>query len=216
METSALEKTNESRCRKAVGTDIDDVVRVHLEAFPGFFLTDLGAPFLRVMYKTFLMDANGIFVVHRSEMGELDGFAVGTLTSQTRDRWLALRFLPEFMVAAIPAMLARPRQVGVRLAQRFFETDEMPEMPKGSAVLRSIGVLGSARGAGAADALLRAFEGDASARGACRLCLTTNEDDNQRAQRFYAKHGYEMVTRFHQSGSRRMWLMSKRLDAVDG
>jgi ribosomal protein S18 acetylase RimI-like enzyme len=204
-----------SRCSRATSSDISDVVRVHLDAFPGFFLSELGAPFLRVMYKSFLMDANGVFVVHRSEKGELDGFAVGTLTSQTRDRWLALRFLPEFMVAAIPAMLARPRQVGVRLAQRFFDTDEIPTMPEGSAVLRSIGVSGSARGSGAADALLRAFEGDASARGACRLCLTTNEDDNQRAQRFYAKHGYEMVARFQQSGSRRMWLMSKRLGAAD-
>ena len=195
--------------------DIDEVVRVHLEAFPGFFLTDLGAPFLRVMYKSFLSDANGIFVVHPSPTGGLDGFAVGTLSSQTRDRWLALRFLPEFVVVVIPAMLGRPRKVGVRLARRFFETDDMPEMPEGSAVLRSIGVSGLARGSGAADALLRAFEQDASARGACRLCLTTNEDGNQRAQKFYARHGYQLVARFQQSGSRRMWLMSKSLGGAD-
>ena len=91
----------------------------------------------------------------------------------------------------------------------------MPEVPRGSAVLRSIGVSRSARESGAADALLRAFEGDASARGACRLCLTTNEDDNQRAQRFYAKHGYETVARFQQSESRRMWLMLKCLGAAE-
>lgn len=204
-----------SRCLKATLADIDEVVEVHLEAFPGFFLTDLGAPFLRVMYKSFLMDANGIFMVHRSEGDELDGFAVGTLTSQTRDRWLALRFLPEFLVASAPAISAHPKKVVGRLAQRFFETDKMPTMPDGSAVLRSIAVSGSARGSGAADALLLAFENDAASRGAHRLCLTTNEDDNQRAQRFYSRHGYEVVARFQQSEFRWMWLMSKSLGEAD-
>lgn len=199
------------RCRTATLSDIAKVVSVHLNAFPGFFLTELGAGFLRVMYKSFLTDKKGIFVVHESDQGEVDGFAVGALTSTTSDRWLALRFLPEFLIAAVPAILAHPRTVTVRLLQRFFETDQMPAMLDGSAVLRSIGVVGAARGSGAAGALLRVFEEAALSRGACRLCLTTNEDDNERAQRFYSKHGYEVTARFQQSGSRRMLLMSKPL-----
>jgi hypothetical protein len=108
-EASGMNDSMSFCCSRAMSSDTSDVVRVHLDVSPGFFLSELGAPFLRVMCKSFLMDANGIYLVHRAEIGEMDGFAVGTLTSQVRDRWLALRFLPEFLVASIPATLVRAR-----------------------------------------------------------------------------------------------------------
>ena len=48
-------------------------------------------------------------------------------------------------------------------------------------------------------------------KGAGHVFLTTDEMNNERAQRFYGRGGYRLVTRFQQDGERGMWLMSKNL-----
>jgi ribosomal protein S18 acetylase RimI-like enzyme len=84
-------------------------------------------------------------------------------------------------------------------------------MPTDAAMLRSIGVLISERGSGAAFALLEAFERIAYERGSKQVYLTTDGNDNERAQNFYKRHGYLLVKSFQQDKKRLMWLMSKTL-----
>src|SRR5204862_7639511 len=43
--------------------DVRDVVRIHLDAFPGFFLSFLGPAFLRLLYRGILDDPTGIALV---------------------------------------------------------------------------------------------------------------------------------------------------------
>ena len=40
--------------RKATINDVDTIVEIHLNAFEGFFLTSLGAEFLRFYYSCFV------------------------------------------------------------------------------------------------------------------------------------------------------------------
>lgn len=197
-------------CRHAVEGDVDDVARIHLAAFNGFFLSQLGYRFLCVMYRAFLTSPNSLFVVFETGSGQLAGFAVGALQGQ-KDRWLAVRFLPQFLWAVVPAVLRHPAPVVKRLWARFIDAGESLPVPPGAAVLRSIGVLPSLRGAGAAAALLKAFEALALGKGAGQVFLTTDEVDNERAQRFYERGGYGLVVRFQQDRERGMWLMSKNL-----
>ena len=199
------------QCRQALNADVPAVARIHLEAFAGFFLTELGYKFVCVMYRTFLLNPAGVFVVYESKDGQVTGFAVGALSSGKKDRWLALRFLPQFLVAALPAILRRPRMIVGRLAARFFETGSSFYVPNDIAVLRSIGVLTSERGVGAAAALLDAFEQMALRHSANHVYLTTDQDNNERAQNFYKRHGYGVAERFLQDGQRWMWLMTKNL-----
>jgi ribosomal protein S18 acetylase RimI-like enzyme len=197
-------------CRHAVEGDIDAVARIHLAAFDGFFLSQLGYRFLCVMYRAFLRSPSSLFVVFETASGQLAGFAVGALQGQ-KDRWLAVRFLPQFLWAVVPAILQHPVPVVKRLWARFFDVCETVQMPPGAAVLRSIGVLPSFQGVGAAAYLLQAFEALALRKGAGQVYLTTDEANNERAQRFYERSGYGLVARFKQDGERGMWLMLKNL-----
>jgi GNAT superfamily N-acetyltransferase len=213
---SGAEVSSESNdpCRQAMISDVPSVARIHLDAFEGFFLSELGYRFLCVMYRAFLVNPAGVFIVHESRDGQVTGFAVGALSSGHKDRWLALRFMPQFLWAALPAIFRRPRTIITRLASRFFGTGSSFNVPNDAAVLRSIGVLASARGGGAAGGLLGAFEQMALRQGATHVYLTTDQDNNERAQKFYKRHGYCVAECFQQDGQRPMWLMSKLLRGV--
>lgn len=205
-----VSSANDECCRQAVDGDIDSVARMHLSAFGGFFLSQLGYRFLCVMYRAFLKSSGSLFVVYEMPSGQLVGFVVGVLQGQ-KDRWLAVRFLPQFLLAVLPAVLRHPAPVIKRLWTRFFDADESPQVPLGAAVLRSIGVQPSMRGSGVAASLLQAFENLALSKGVGQVFLTTDELDNERAQRFYERGGYRLVARFQQDKKRWMWLMAKKL-----
>jgi GNAT superfamily N-acetyltransferase len=196
-------------CRGATIADIPLVAQLHLLAFPGFFLSQLGFRFLCVMYKTFLSNSSGIFIVCESNDFKLLGFAVGALQRGGKDRNLALQFLPQFLWALLPVALCKRGLVLRRLAARFFKVREMPSIPDDALILRSIAVLPALQGLGVASSLLSKFEFFANELGASHIFLTTDEDANDRAQRFYGRHGYVLSSRFQQDGKRWMWLMSK-------
>lgn len=198
-------------CRHAVEEDIDAVARIHLAAFDNFFLSQLGCRFLRVMYRAFLRSPGSLFVVFETSSAQLAGFAVGALQGH-KDRRLAIQFFPQFLLAVVPAILLHPVPVVKRLWARFFDAGDPLQVPLDAAFLRSIGVLPFLRGSGAAASLLQAFEALALSKGAGHVFLTTDEMNNERAQRFYERGGYELVARFQQDRKRGMWLMSKNLN----
>ena len=209
-----MSSESNDRCRQALISDVPNVARIHLEAFEGFFLSELGYKFLCVMYRAFLVNPSGVFVVHESRDGQVTGFAVGALSSGLKDRWLALRFMPQFLWAALPAIFRRPRTIVTRLGARFFGTGASFHVPNDAALLRSIGVLTSERGGGAAGGLLGSFELMALRQGATHVYLTTDQVNNERAQNFYKRHGYSVAECFQQDGQRPMWLMSKLLKGI--
>jgi GNAT superfamily N-acetyltransferase len=198
------------RCRHAVVGDIPSVARIHLAAFDGFFLCQLGYRFLCVMYLAFLRNPKSLFLVSETVSGQLVGFAVGAMHGY-KDRWLALRFLPQFLLAVLPVVVRDPIPLVKRLFARFFDVGESPQLPDCAAVLRSIAVLPSVRGTGAAASLLNSFEALAVVNGALYVYLTTDELNNHRALRFYERSGYRFASRLHQDGKRFMWLMAKNL-----
>lgn len=195
-------------CRLAVEADLTAVSELHLAAFPGFFLTTLGPAFLRIMYKAFLLNPGGVFVV--DDGGEfIQGFAVGALKSEAKDRHLALRFLPQFVIAFMPAFARHPVRVVRRVASQFFSVREGLNIADGAMVLRSIAVRPDLRGGEIAGRLLADFEERARRLGASSVVLTTDALENDRAIGFYRKHGYRVIQEFLQDGRRRMLLMSK-------
>ena len=198
------------RCRLAEMSDVPKVAHIHVAAFSNFFLTQLGFKFLCVMYRAFLCSEKCIFVVAESANGQLAGFAVGVLMGQ-KDRALAVRFFPQFLVAVVPAVMRHPVTVVKRLCMRFFDECDSPQLPPDAIVLRSIGVLPTMLGLGAAADLLQTFEAFALSKGTRHVYLTTDELNNERAQRFYTSGGYSLVSRFQQGRKRWMWLMSKNL-----
>ncbi len=197
-------------CRDATLDDLVAVTELHMAAFPEFFLSSLGPAFVHTMYRAFLRNSSGIFVVAEIE-GRVSGFAVGALQSTGKDRHLALRMLPQFVWALAPAVARHPMRVLRRVLSQFFSDGGVPAMPDAGAALRSIGVSPAMQGGGVAGHLLAAFEQRAQARGASAVTLTTDVLDNERAIQFYKKHGYAVAQEFLQDKRRRMFVMLKDL-----
>ena len=195
-------------CRSAEEKDLSQVADVHVAAFPGFFLTMLGHSFLKVMYRAFLMSRGSVFVVDELD-GRVLGFAVGVRMSVGKDRKLAMKFFPQFMVAILPGIARSPIKVVRRVFTQLLSEGGQPEMPAGCVVLRSIGILPETKGTGVANRLLAAFEHVACEQGANAVALTTDADNNERAIGFYLKHGYRIQQNFKQDGSRKMLLLTK-------
>src|SRR5690606_4776428 len=88
--------------------DVSRCAQLHVEAFPGFFLSQLGPRFLREFYKGFLADPDAITVVAETSSGEIAGAVVGTFAPQGFfSRLLKRRFLG-FAFASFLVVLRRP------------------------------------------------------------------------------------------------------------
>ena len=83
--------------RPMQAADVDQVVAVHMEAFPGFFLTCLGPAFLREFYAAVAGDPSGLAYVHE-QSGRISKIFFSGISSATRSSSLTLypgRSIPE-------------------------------------------------------------------------------------------------------------------------
>lgn len=168
--------------RDAVKGDVESVVGVHVSSFPDFFLTELGPRFLRQFYAALIEHESGMLCVANVTDGVV-GFVGGATEQQGFYSDLLRRRKWRFGFAALPAIARRPSRAsrvlrGRRRAQGHGET------PPG-ACLMTIGVQPSAQGSGAGRALVEAFERALISRKVTSYSLTTDTQDNARANRFY-------------------------------
>src|SRR5262249_54091072 len=107
---------------------VEHVVRIHLESFPTFFLSFLGARFLRELYGSFLVDPVGVGLVAVNQEDKVIGVAVGAIdprgyfTRLLKRRWWA------FCLGSIGAVAKRP-SVTPRLFRALYYRGEPPTGP---------------------------------------------------------------------------------------
>ena len=169
--------------------DTKAVVAIHLAAFPGFFLTFLGPRFLRLLYSEAV--ACGEIAIVAEAAGRPVGFVMGSAKPGGFYGQLVRRRLLAFALAALPAVARRPGIV-LRVARALRRPAE-GRKPEGTATLMSLGVDPTAQGLGAGRALVQAFLEAAGRRGACKVDLTTDQDGNERTNRFYAALGFRVA-----------------------
>jgi len=182
--------------------DVNAVVRVHMQAFPGFFLTFLGPGFLMQMYRGIASDPVGIaFVAERG--GTCCGFVAGTAEpAGFYSRLLQRRFF-QFGFHAALAVLRRPR-VAPRLLRAFTRPKEAQEGGAGRAELMSLAVLPSSRGSGMGSRLIDAFMQRAEASGVHAVFLSTDAVDNDAVNALYVRHGFAVCRTFTTPEGRQM------------
>ncbi len=167
--------------------DVDMVVRVHLQAFSGFFLTFLGSAFLRELYLGILQDPFGIACVGlRSE--SIVGFVAGTDCPPSLYSRLLRRRWAQFALASLGAFLRRPS-----ILPRLMRAVTMPrqaDLGETYALLMSLAVLPAAQSGGVGKALVRAFLKQAADRRVRRVILTTDKFNNDAVNRFYSNCGF--------------------------
>ena len=196
--------------------DLASIVRVHMVAFDGFFLTRLGPWFLREYYRTVWEDEAGILlVVSMADSARVVGFCVGFVDSAAFYRRLRARRV-RLALAALPGLLRRPS-----LLPRLFSNAERLEgndRSSGSArdsELASLGVLPAFQGAGIGRALVQAFISQSRALGADRVSLTTDAEQNARVNGFYQSLGFQICETYVAQGNRRMHRYECTLSRAD-
>jgi len=185
----------EFKTRCANREDLPSIIEIHKSSFYGFFLTRMGAPFLRAYYGIVADYPGGILLV-TEHGGQPVGFVAGFVdparfyaslsANKGRLFWPTLRGLlcdPRLF----PLVLANRRRVG----QGFEASSPRWEI---KCELSSIAVHPLAQGKGAGRELVRAFVNLSIHRGVQSVCLTTDARDNGQTHAFYSGLG------FYQSG----------------
>ena len=176
--------------RPAHEGDVAALVRVHLESFPGFFLTFLGPSFLKVLYRKTLEQPESIGFVSVRDNEQVMGFVLGVTSQAQFYSTLVRRHLISFGLASIGAVLRRPS-----IVPRLVRALNRPLEAKGRSadcLLMSLAVHPAAQGSGAGSRLVLAFLHEAARRGARRVSLTTDRVGNEGVKRFYESLGFRL------------------------
>jgi ribosomal protein S18 acetylase RimI-like enzyme len=196
--------------RESRDADIGLVVRVHQQAFPGFFLSLLGTEFLRELYRGFHIDEAGVLLVVEIDERGVSGFVAGTgdpdgLFSRLRRRKgavMALRMLP--------ALLKHPVRVADRLWSAVRYRGERPDHLRGYWLLSSLAVHSDVGRRGVGQALVNEFCARARAAAAPGVYLLTDGTNNESALHFYTRLGFTQEQVLRRANGREMFLLTMR------
>jgi ribosomal protein S18 acetylase RimI-like enzyme len=203
---------NECQYQKMGRARLLEVVGLHEECFPGYYLTQLGPSFLKAMYAWYVESPEAIAHVAVGDDGRLLGFVAGTIDGSNYAESLFRKTWRPMALALARSLVSRPaltlRLVAERkdLAWQGLSSvfgpgsGEGPEAKAGlyrrpsSASLVSIGVKPSARRSGVGAKLSELFVREARKRGCKRVTLSVR-DDNLAARRFYESMNWEETAR---------------------
>ena len=189
--------------------DVAELARLHRRAFPGFFLSALGEPFLVQFYRGFLDDQSAVTVVARSSSGRLLGAVVGTTEPVGYFGRLLRRQWAGFAMAGARAFVARP-SAAPRLCRAVMYRGDAPADHSG-ALLSSICVDPSMHGHGVGNQLIEAWTSRARELGASMAFLTTDAVDNDGPNRFYQAQGWMLTATYRTREGRPMNRYSRSL-----
>ena len=199
---SRLSVRQATAVRTAHEQDIAAIVAIHQKAFSEFFLTRMGAEFLRLYYQLVLHYHAGIVLVSEGARG-LEGFVCGFVDPAEFYR-LMWRNRRAFALPALGALLRHPSlAANVAYGVRRIQTSASQGPPR-LCELSSIAVAPEASGNGLGKRLLRAFLAHSWSMDAHRVYLTTDADCNEGANALYREVGFQQARRFLQRKGRWM------------
>ena len=191
-----------SGVRPAGPQDLAGIVQIHKKAFRGFFLTQLGAEFLRRYYALVLHYHAGIVLVSGVD-GSLDGFVCGFRDPAEfyRLMWRSRRL---FMLPAMRALLRDPSLAARMLYGIQRIQDSAAQAQPGACELSSIAVAPESAQNGVGRSLVQAFLSRSWSMDAQCVYLTTDAESNDRANALYCDAGFQRARRFRQRQGRWM------------
>lgn len=195
--------------RSVKTSEIEQVVKVHIDAFAGFFLTSLGKHFLMTYYKSITNHPDGL-VLGCFDNDELLGFCAATKLSKGFNSSLVKRNLPAFLWEGCRLFFTRPAAL-IRLFENFTKTDNNLSDKGEYCELLSICVSRNAQGQGISKILLSQLESTLKNDGQKRLSLTTDYYNNEKAINLYKSSGYSVMYEFITFPDRKMYRFIKNL-----
>ena len=195
--------------RKATVNDINTIVAIHLDAFKGFFLTSLGSAFLKFYYECFVKSDETVTMVVEYD-GVICGFSASSVASKGFNSRLIKSNLIPFTMLSLKMLFTTPRSL-LRLAKNITKKGEGVEDNEDYAELFSIGVSNALQGKGVGRQLLAASEQVMKEKGAQKISLTTDFDNNDQVVGFYHSMGYKTLYEFVTYPNRKMYRLIKIL-----
>ncbi len=141
--------------REIQSRDVDTIMVLHLETFPGFFLSFLGSTFLKCYYACFVKSSETVSVC-AEEDGKMLGFDVSTKIPNGFNGRLIKQNMVQFGGLAMKLLLTSPKAL-LKLVKNFSKTSDVVENNEDYAELFSIGVSPFAQDKGVGRTLLVAL-----------------------------------------------------------
>ena len=192
METKILTDVNSAK----------EVTRIHMQTFPGFFLTFLGEGFLDQLYKGFITHVHSAIIGAIDEQGKLVGFVAYSEDISQFYKYLIKESLLPFAWYSLLAFLKRPSSM-FRLL-RAFTYSESSKRDEAYIELASIGVLPKSKNQGVGRLLIDALKYEVRNRQFVYIKLETDKLDNPIANEFYLKNGFILADSFTTREGREM------------
>lgn len=172
---------------------IDEIVKIHLATFKGFFLTFLGAGFLRQMYRSY-SEFNDSGILIAQEKGQVVGFLAYSGDLSGLYKYMIKKRLFLFAWYAMWAFIRKPK-VFMRLVRAFLKPGESKRTEK-YVELASIGVDPTMKSKGIGSQLIEYFKNMVDFTLYKYIKLETDAVDNEAANHFYIKNGFVLVNTY--------------------
>lgn len=180
---------------------VDKIAEIHLKTFEDFFLTFMGRGFLRQMYRSYC-DHNKSGIIVAIENERVVGFlAYSEDLSALYKHMLKSRLIP-FAWYSMGAFFRKPATF-MRIVRAFLKPSES-RRSEAYVELASIGVDPEAKGKGVGSLLINALKKRTDFDKFEYITLETDAVDNDAANRFYVKNGFEATRQFQTHEGRSM------------
>lgn len=190
-------------------SDIDTVVKIHIAAFPDFFLTQLGSAFLHLYYKSVLKHELGIMMGAYRDAG-LVGFCATTQLSKSFNSSLIINNPFLFSFVGVRLLFTKPKAI-IRLFKNLTKSSSDNNDDGSYAEILSIGVDPKQQGGGVGRKLLKAVEEELEKNKIDKLSLTTDYYNNDNAISFYKSLDYKIMYVLETYPNRKMYRLIKNI-----
>lgn len=180
---------------------IQAIARLHKRAFPTFFLTRLGIPFLTTLYTGYMEDKESGIIVAENK-GRIIGFIAYSKDYSRFYKGLIKKHLIKFAFCSLGAAVRHPSFIK-RLLGAFKKSDSVVKEEK-YIELSSICVDPRIESKGVGSKLIDYLKEIVDFNRYAYINLETDAEDNEGANHFYVKNGFRLARTFTTAEGRKM------------
>ncbi len=180
---------------------IKAIAELHKRAFPEFFLTQLGVPFLSTLYAGYMEDKDSGIVI-AEEDGKLIGFIAYSNDYPRFYKGLIKHHLMKFAFCSVGAAIRHPSFIK-RLLGAFKKSESVVKTEQ-YVELASICVDPEIESKGVGTKLVNYLKSIVDFNTYSYINLETDADGNDGVNKFYVKNGFKLEREFTTAEGRRM------------
>lgn len=180
---------------------IEELAKLHMKAFPAFFLTQLGFPFLKTLYKGYLDDKeSGIIIAE--DKGKILGFIAYSKDYPKFYKELIKHKIIQFAWCSVLATIRHP-SFAKRLLGAFKKSDSVTKNEK-YVELASICVDPTIKGEGVGTKMIEYLKSNTDFKSYAYINLETDADNNETVNSFYQKNKFILYREYYTEEGRKM------------